>query len=325
MLQRRLARVGLSKQTAKGTPATSATYDLGLLSGSVAAAEVAESDLNPTATVRVLSYVERTGIMPGATFQVVAMQRSIGLLLLAACGQVVTTAGVAPAPNSHVFKTADDLPYMTLFGRFGGQYLRVPDGKVDQLALSFDSAGSLRAEATLMGLDVKFDGTTAYTLATDAAENPTASPPLIGAGGLFELDGAAAKVKSGSLTISNAGSSRMLATSIAPDDIDVGMQEVSFSLVVVPTDLGLWRKRITGAATGTALSGDPFIGAASMKWVRGTDRDLTFAASRCVLATDMPDVDPAGGPAEVTVEGRVLVPTTGDAYTLTLRNVVASY
>jgi hypothetical protein len=320
VVQKRITKVGFGKQSVAGTPAAAATYDIGLLSGTVAGAEVSESDLNPTATSRVLSYVERTGIVPQAGFSAVAMPKSVGLLLLAACGAVTTTGSADPW--THTFKSAASLPLLTLFGRYDAVYYRESDAIIDELTLSFDSAGALKVDAKVIAKNLEFQAS-AHTITT--AEEPVGSPPLIGAGGLFSFDGATARVKSGSVKVSNAGAPLMVASAITPDEITVGMQNVEFSMVVVPTDLTAWRKRLTGSTSGTTFSGDPYLGAVSLKWVRGATKDLQFDASKCALVTDLPDVDPSGGPVEITVSGKVLIPASGEPFTFVLRNDVAAY
>jgi hypothetical protein len=324
MLQSRLAQVGLSKQTAKGSAATEATYQVGVLGGTVAGVEVSESDLNPTASNRVLSYVERTQVTPVAGFDVVGMPRSIGLLLLAATGAVTTVAGVAPAPNTHTFKTADDLAYLTVFGRYSADHLKMADAKLDELELSWDKSGAIKAAAKLWGLNLEFLAA-AYTVAANGDERPVDSNPLIGAGGLFEVDGATARVTAGSIKLANGMTPVPISAKVTPDDVFPGMQAVSVSLTVIPDDLATFRKVLTGTAAGTTISAKPYIGAIRTKFVQSADVDLEFNAGKAVLATEFPEAKPEGGPAEVKIEAKVLAPATGDPYTFVLRNFVASY
>lgn len=319
MLQKRLAQISLAKQAVKGTPAAEATVQIGLLGGKVAGVEISEEDLNPTSSTRVSQYVERTGVVPQTEFDFVCMPRSIGLLLLGACGNVVTTGA---GPYVHTFTAGDDLPYLTAWGMFAGNHVRMPDCKVDELELSFDRAGAVKAKSKVLGLDLAFGA--APDLAADAVERPI-DGVIKSAGGLFEVDGAAAKVKSGTLKFTNSVEAVAVATQTLPDDVYPGLAVVDVSLTVVPADLSAFRKALTGSAAGTVVSSDPYIGAMSLKFVMDAATDLVFAASNAALATAFPDADPAGGPAEVTIEGKVLAPASGDPYSVVLRNAVESY
>lgn len=321
MLQSRLAKVGFAKQTAKGSAATEATYDIGVLGGTVASAELTEEDLNPTADSRVLSYVERKLVVPGAAFDAVGMPKSIGMLLLAACGAVATTG--AAAPFTHTITTADDLPYVTLFGRYAAQRIKVTDAKLDELEIEFDGSGAIKVKAKFVGIDQEFIGS--YTVAAGGDERPVDSPPLISAGGVFTVDGAAAVIKKGSIKISNKVKAVDQAATTTPYDVSPGMQEITVSLTVVPEDLTLYRTVLTGSPAGTEIAGDVYIGDISLKFVRGADTDLTFAAGACALATEFPEANPEGGPAEIPIEAKVLAPASGNPFTFVLRNTVASY
>ena len=317
-IQKRLAQVAIAKQTAKGTAAGTGTYQFGVTGGRVISAEVQEDDLPITWSDRLLAGHDRTGVIPGASLEVVALPKMIGLLLYGACGAITSTPGT---PNSHSIVSANDLPYLTMFGRQGSEYFKVEDAKVASLSLSWDRVGKLRASASFMGIDLSFLGA-AYTASTD--EKLTGGA-LSGNGQTFEIDGAAATVKSGSIQIENGLEAVFGSDSVQPADVFPGTQTIGVSLTVVPDDLEHFRYVITGAAAGTTVSASPFYTTATCAWALDADTDLTFTANRLRALTEFPDADPAGGPVEVVIEGAISQATSGEAYEFVLRNDVASY
>lgn len=322
MLQKRLAKVGIAKQAAKGAVAASAAYDFGVTGGSVVQADVTEDDLNPTAASRVLEGVDRTFVVPGAGFDMIAMPGSIGLLLAGATGSTVT-AGVGPF--THTFTpAADDVPYLTLFARYAADYLQVPDCKIDELELEFDGVGAVRAKVKVMGLNLVFLGA-AYTVDANGDERVVGGNKLSTAGGALTIDGLAARITKGSIKIVNKLTAVQVATSVTPDELFPGQCEVTVSLTVLPDNLALWRKHLTGADAGNAISKAPFEGAIALEFLGVAPDALDFSAPRCAIALGMPEASPEGGPAEFAVEAKVLTPAAGAAYTFTLTNDVAAY
>lgn len=319
-VQRRIAQFGAARQTAKGTYPTAATYRWGLSGGRVVEAEVNEEDLTTTWGSRVIEGHDRLHVLPGASAEFVALPQFVGLLLFGAAGSVAT-AGIA-APYTHTITHGDEVPYITLFGRQATDYFRVQDAKVDELELSWDTTGALRGSASFKGLALVFDGTTASTATTDER---LSGGTLKGVGGTFTIEGATATVRSGSIKVANNLEAINGSDATLPKDVFTGLQEVSVSLTIVPDDMNLWRRVITGSATGVAVSPIPQYGAVQIRHVLDANTDLAFASSRLKFATEMVEADPGGGPAEVALEGVVAAPATGQPYTFTLRNAVASY
>lgn len=319
-IQKRLSLVSLARQSAKGAAASAGTYKMGVSGGTIAGAEINEEDLPVTWSNRIAEGSDRISVLPGAEFDLVAMPKTIGLLLLGACG-ADTVAG-AMAPYSHTFKSATDLPYLTLFGTYAGEWLKMSDAKVDSLELTWEQTGAVRGKARFVGCDLDYLAM-AYTEGT--AERP-ADGVFKGAGGTFEVDGVSATIKSGSISIANGIEPIFGSASPTPEDVFPALQTVTFSLVVVPTSTSAFRTVLTGADDGTAISAAPYEGSAEAKFILDTDTDLTFNALNARIATDFPESDPAGGAAEVTLEGSIVIPPGGgDAYSVVLRNGIASY
>lgn len=323
-VQKRLAQVGIAKQTAKGTAASNATYQIGVTGGSIVGAEITENDLNVTWSNRMIQGFERVGIVPMAEYDAIAMPKSLGLLLYGASG-ADSVAGAA-SPYTHTITTSSDLPYLSLFGRYGSEYYKVTDAKVDTVELSWEQTSALKVKAKYMGAGLSFLASS-YTATNDELPSDNSGANIFrGQGGTFTFDGAAATIKSGSITIQNNLEPVFGSDSVNPADIFPAMQSVEFSLTVLPTDMTIWRKRLTGSAAGTTLTSLPYVGGVTIKHVLDSNTDVQFACTNASFTTDFPDADPSGGPAEITIAGKVATPSGGgQPYTWTLRNSVASY
>ncbi len=93
-LQKKLARVGLAKQSAKGTAATNATFAFGIRDGGVFSAELPQEREEITQSASLIAPAANRGlVVPGAEFGTRAYAGSIGLLLYAALGFEPRIAG----------------------------------------------------------------------------------------------------------------------------------------------------------------------------------------------------------------------------------------
>lgn len=91
-VQKRLAQVGIKRQTAKGTLQTQPALVFGLTSGAVAGADVSEGDLSLTwGSGRLPEGFERTELKPGMSFETVATPRLTSYLMQLALGSDVVT------------------------------------------------------------------------------------------------------------------------------------------------------------------------------------------------------------------------------------------
>lgn len=317
-VQKRIAQLGFAKQTAKGAAATDPTYTIGLTGGNVYSAEVDQSELNTTWSTRGLAGHERLSVVPGADFEAVAMPKSIGLLLYLACGAVATT-GTSPA-YTHTIKPSAGLPWATLFGLYGADKTEMHDVKVDSIELSWDKSGSVKVKVTALGVSFAFDS--AWTVTTTG--ETVAQGTFKAGGGTIQVNGAAARVTAGSIKIEN-GAEAIVSSAITPDDVFEGDVKCDVSLTILPDDLTLFRRVITGTDNGTSISADVSYGTVSIEFVNGTN-SLTFDAPNAALMVEMPEADPAGGAAELSLEGSCALATDGsEPFTFALINDVASY
>lgn len=325
MLQKRLVNIGVALQAAKGVAAAQPQYWFGVKSGKPASWEIDEDPIEVTGSTPLFGDVDRTLVVPGADFTSLLHPRMVGLLLFGALGEMATS-GVGPT-FTHVITPANDLPYLTFFGRaFGGDYVRVRDCKIDELELSWENAGHLSLAVTAMGVKLNWQNV-AFVPGVDES---FAAPLFRAAGGTFKVDPAAAvpiarNIVSGSLKIANGTEAVPQSGSVEPSDVAPAVMDVEVGINVAPDDLVDIRKALTGAAAGLEISQVPIYG--SFEWLFAIDAntDLKVASSRFQVKPEMPEADPSGGFLEFDLAGKVLQPPTGDAVTVTLRNTVADY
>jgi hypothetical protein len=318
VLQKRLAQAGFAKQTGKGAAATAPEYVVGLAGGSLFTTEISENDLDTTWTNRVLQGHDRESVVPGLDGELVAMPKSLGVLLLGALGAPATT-GVGP--YTHAYTPTSDLPWLTIFSTYASTKQAVVDAKIDKIEFSWEKTGALKCAVTVLGCTITFDSTW-----TGGTTEQVANGVLKGNGGTFQIDGASARVTGGSITIENALEPIVASYSVTPDEIAEGAVAITTSLTVVPDDLAMFRSVLTGSAGGTAVQADSHYGALSVGFLGAAGAALDVDASHVRFLTEMPEVDPSGGAAEITLEGAVADPGDGtDPFTVTLTNDVATY
>lgn len=173
-VQKSLAKVGIAKQSAKGTPAANPEYLFGVSGGNVGGATLEESDLPTTWDTRGLADVERTGVTSGLECDLVGMPLSLGRLLAAVCGSA------SYGSSLHTITPGATLAYHTLFGELGGTGLNqtvIQDAKIDELELSWDKSGAVKVKISAMGC------TLTYTNAARAIGDGTAT--IVAATGVF--------------------------------------------------------------------------------------------------------------------------------------------
>lgn len=322
-LQSAIAKVGVAKQTAKGTAAAAPVYAHGVADGNVVSVNVDQALDDLTGGTRAGVNVTRTAVTAGAEFSSRVFAGSVGMWLYGALGTDVVT-GTGPYTHTMTSGTGD-LPYLTTFGLLDGTIHSVQDFKVDEVGISFDGSGPLSLSVSGMGTVLGFPAS--FTPTTDEGF----SVPFRPVGGTFSIDvdgaggsAATARVMTGEVTITNNLDQIMLATSITPDDNFAGRLEVGCSFEVIPDDLALWRTMVTGTATGTTAAAAPVFGSFSLQFTDGTNT-LTLAANKVAFMCDFPAADPAGGYVTLSLEGIAVQPQGGSIITATLVNSVASY
>lgn len=323
-VQKGLQVVGLAKQASKGTAATNPDFAHGVEGGTVGGIGITQERAPLTSAARATGYIERNESEGGGgSFTFRAHPKTIGLYLFAALGaKGVTGAG----PYTHTFTDSTALPYVTLFGKYGGSIIHsIEDCRLDTLEFSWEEAGTVKVEATLMGTIPDFSAT--FTAVVDE----TTDAYFQAAGGTYKMDTdsgtpVTARIKGGKISIKNQAEPVRLSASIIPDEWMEGNVEIDWELTVVTdTDLADWRTVVTGTSSGSAISQVPVLGSAEVQFNLGTN-SLKFTSTRVGFMTEFPEADPAGGPAELVMAGPAVVPSGGGAVlTAVLVNSQATY
>lgn len=323
----RLAQVGIAKQTAKGTPAAQPTFVFGVGSGKVVESKLTETPVALTFSSRMSEATVREQLVPGGTWDTMGFSRSLGLLLLAALGTDVVTGSSDPYTHTITAPTAD-VNWLTLFGRYGTDYVSIADCKLDSLKLDW-ALGALKVSAVLMGITMTL-GLSAWTPTnTDDATVPGMLYESGAGAANMQLNGANARIMKGTITISNGLKAIVPSYKVTPDDFEVGEQTAQLAATVVPDDLTLYKTILTGSGAGTTPQSVPYYGSFSAKFIEAVtsaNHDLTISANRVSMLIDFPDANPKGGSAQLAVAGNIWDPRTGAAaLTAVLRNAIPSY
>ena len=324
LIQKRISKAGLSKQTVQGTSAAAATYAYGVSGGSLFKLDLAEAEIPLTWSLRDVLGFDRSGVKPSQDVGTVATPSLMGLLLLGILGADTVTG--SSAPYTHTITPAAILPYLTAWGFLGSaDYFSIVDCKVSSLELSWEAAGKVSVKAEMPGITPAF-------LASAYTETNQELLATIGyftaGGGTFSVEGASAQIQGGSIKFDTHIVQPPVASTVLPADVVEGKLEVSYSLKILPTDTSAFRKVYFGAGTAGALSGIatvPRLGAVSCAFTGPTGESLTIASTKVRYAVEFPESSPEGGPAEITLAGTATLPSSGSSVTATLLNAVASY
>ncbi len=322
-LQKKLARVGLAKQSAKGTAATVPAFAFGIRDGGVFSAELPQEREEITQSASLIAPAANRGlVVPGAEFSTRAYAGSIGLLLYAALGGIATTG---TGPYTHTITPATALPWLSVFGQLDGNLIKAFDCLVDELEISWDGVEPLEVSASMIGRSVEWPGS--FGTVTNDEELAAYFRPV---GGTFKVDvdsatPVTASIKAGSLKIANNVEAIDLSHLATPGEVWNGAQDIDVGLTLVPDVLDDWRTILTGTAAGTSVSAVPIYGSFEVQFNLDANTFLKLAASRVAFAVEFPEADSGGGSVELPLEGLVVRPASGAPFTATVKNTIVSY
>lgn len=322
--------IGVAKQTDKNSPATKPTFVHGLTGGQTFKLDRTVENANVTCGVRAGTDSYVSSIIPGVDFETYGYSDVIPLYFYACMGNIVSSSNTGGASHKHVCTLGDLLPYMTFWGRIGGEYTRTDGCKVDQIEMSFEGNSPLSFGITAIGMDAEL-GLSGFPEAVDPSCFDGYYVPT---GGVFKIDTASATpleapVTAGSLTLGNSCTSDALAGQVTPGDVVEGKLSTSGSVTVRPDDMKLYRKMLTGSEDGTKPTGKMVYGSLIWEFQHSKlpNHKMTVEALRIPFTCEFPSVDPEGGAAEldfsfdnVGVDSR-----DGSPVTITFENDTASY
>lgn len=324
--------IGVAKQANKSTPASQPSFVHGLTGGQPFKMDrnVEGADVSCGIRTTTDSYV--AGITPGVDFETYGYSDVLPLYLFAVMGSIVSAAnsGTGASSHKHTIKLGDALPYLTFWGRIGGEYTRTDGCKIDQIEMSFEGNKPLEFGITAIGLAALF-GLESFPGNIDPS---CFDGYFVPTGGTFKVETlgdapAVAPITKGSLTLANNCSADPLAGMVLPGDIEEGKLATSGSVTVKPNDMTLYRKMVTGAANGTSPTGAMVYG--SFEWLFTHSKDSTHkmkvSASRVPFTCDFPSVNPNGGAAELEFrfDNMGVDSRDGSPVTIVIENDTASY
>lgn len=323
--------IGVAKQAAKGTPATAPTFVHGLTGGQVFKLDRTVENANVSCGVRAGTDSYVASVTPGLDFETYGYSDVMPLYYLAAMGNLVTTANDGGgAAKKHTVTLGDAIPYLTFWGRIGGEYTRTDGCKVDQLEMEFSGNAPLSFGITAVGMDAEL-GLASFPGEVDPS---CFDGYFVPTGGVFKLETAGdtpaeAPVVSGNLSLGNSLATDPLAGMVTPGDVAEGKLSTSGSVTVKPDDMALYRKMVTGSASGTKPSGAMVYGSFEWNFTHSKDPNhkMKVVASRVPFTCEFPSVDPEGGAAELefTFDNVGVDSRGGSPVTITFENDTESY
>lgn len=328
--------IGVAKQADKATPATKPTFVHGLTGGQTFKLDRSVENANVSCGVRTSTDSYVSSVIPGVDFETYGYSDVLPLYFLATMGNIVSGQGNivsgqgTTASYSHTVTLGDLLPYLTFWGRIGGEYTRTEGCKVDQIEMEFEGNQPLSFGITAIGLAAEL-GLNAFPGDVDPSCFDGYYVPT---GGTFKIETLGdtpleAPITAGSLTLSNGCTAEPLAGMVTPGDVEEGKLTTSGSITVKPEDMTLYRKMVTGASDGTVPTGLMVYG--SFEWIFTHSKDpnhtMTVTASRVPFTCEFPSVDPEGGAAELefTFENVGIDTRGGSPVTFVFENDTESY
>ncbi|MDY3129286.1 MAG: phage tail tube protein [Berryella intestinalis] len=322
--------IGVAKQADKATPAPAPAFVHGLTGGQTFKLDRSVESANVSCGIRAGTDSYVSSVTPGVDFETYGYSDVLPLYIYAAMGNIVSSSNDSGASYKHVVTLGDLLPYLTFWGRIGGEYTRTDGCKVDQIEMDFEGNKPLGFGITAIGLDAelglaKFPGEIDPSC-FDGYYVPT--------GGVFKVETAGsspvvAPVTKGSLSLSNSCAADPLAGMVTPADVAEGKLSTSGSVTVKPDDMALYRKMITGSASGKKPTGGMVYGSFDWEFTHSKNpkHKMTVSASRVPFTCDFPSVDPEGGAAELdfSFENVGVDSRGGSPVTFTFENDTASY
>lgn len=294
--------VGAALQADKHTPAAAPAYTHGLTGGKVFTLDRSIESASVSCGVRAGTDSYVSAISSGLDFDTYGYADVLPLYLYGAMGGIASRASETDGLYEHTATLGDVIPYLTFWGRIGGEYTRTEGCKIDQLEMEFEGNKPVSFGLTVLGM--------AAFLGLDGI--PEAGDPscfdgyFVPTGGEFKLDTASdtpleAPVLSGSLSLANACSTSALAGQVLPGSVDEGKLTSSGKVKVKPDDLTPYRRMVCGSDTGTTPTGDMVYGSFEWRFRHSKDPRLsmTVKAARVPFTAEFPEVNPDGGAAEM--------------------------
>lgn len=336
MVAPNVAEIAFAKQSAKGTPNTTAAHRLLMAGGDQPHPMVTQDWYQETTGQRMQydRYVSEAHV-EGAP-QHYVMPASIGELIRGALGSISSSG---TAPTTHTITPAATLPWYTVWRKLSTLvYERFTDCKVKSIVIHGESGRPLTVTVTWLGITSQRKTSAVYaTEVTVTKEVTNRFLHYDGAGALLVEGVAVASINSFDLTIENNATAEA-GDSLAPNDISEGGLDVTLRASQLFTSAAL-RDRLLYANASPAdnaaitttlleLSSTPPI---QFTWTRvaagGPEVSLAVALAR--VSVEPFEVQPTTAPSpalRADITYHVQQPANDSAaLTVTLKNAVTSY
>ena len=326
----------IAKQTNRDTPAAQPTFMHGLTGGSPFGVSRSIATTDVTCGSRAPSDARVDSIEVTPKIESLCYPDVLGMYLLAACGNVKTTAvtgkgDAASGYYTHVFTMGSALDYFTIWSQIGMDGFTRADGcKCDELTFTATGNEHLAMSASWQGIDGEvglasipgsvqascFGGK--YTT-TDCDFKIDASGPTP----------AKALVSEATFTIKNNVSGLRSLGRATSREIAEGKCQFGVSVTTIPDNLKEYQKLLTGAADKTKITSTVVNGSVYAKFFHTDDpkQTLEFSASHLPFTADFPELDPSGNEAAIqfSTDNAIIATADESPMTITLTNKVASY
>jgi hypothetical protein len=337
--------LGIAKQSAKGTPATTG-FNWFLFNEGMAGPQERSTQLPPEAGGGILSRgLIRMGVSGAAGGQLIPRANSLGALLVGVMGKDTPTAmdpDTTPASGDeytqHVLTFDTDMsavPYWTIRRAVSNSFGElVTDAKVAGVSLEMAALNVVEGQFAMMGIEP--------ALVEDISAwnpSPDGSPPFSAAKGVCKMATAdtvsTLPVRAATLQIGNTLNvdKEFIIGSYFPRDVDLLTRAASVSFVVFVQDHEIYAKLAYDPAGGAAWLADVFSSAEldlefnTLEYL-GTAGTVPYGLKVSATKTQWtvrPIAVRANDIIVAQVSGMIVQPSAGEALTLTLSNTVDAY
>ena len=327
---------GIAKQKDRDTPATAPTFMHGLTGGSPFGVSRSIATTDVTCGSRAPSDARVDSIEVTPKIESLCYPDVLGMYLLAACGNVTTTAVPGNGESAsgyykHVFTMGSALDYFTIWSQIGMDGFTRADGcKCDELTFTAPGNEHLAMSASWQGID----GEVGLTSIPGSVQASCFGGKYTTTDCDFKIDAsgstpAAALVSEATVTIKNNVSGLRSLGRATSREIAEGKCQFGVNVTTIPENLKEYQKLITGSETSTKISGKVVCGSVYAKFFHTDDpkQTLEFSANHLPFTADFPELDPSGNEATIQFSTDNAIVATADEspMTITLINKVASY
>lgn len=258
----------------------------------------------------------------------------LGMYLLAACGNVNTTAvtgkgDAASGYYTHVFTMGSALDYFTIWSQIGMDGFTRADGcKCDELTFTATGNEHLAMSASWQGID----GEVGLASIPGSVQASCFGGKYTTTDCDFKID-ASGSTPAAALVSKPRSPSRTTFPACVPRsrhlrEIAEGKCQFGVSVTTIPENLKEYQKLITGSATSTKISGKVVFGSVYAKFFHTDDpkQTLEFSANHLPFTADFPSLT-SGNEASIqfSTDNAIVSGASESPMTITLTNKVASY